>query len=148
MSVDDRYFQDENEGCKEYITNKYCDCNGEEFCITTEEDLPYKQKHEILAPVFISTTLGSDKFFQSLITLDTHKEKGNTYLHVKFPLVVGDIFRVKNSAERYYIFKSLHKDKFGSFLYQIKRVDGNSIVLLDLKALKKGQIVKIKGYFK
>lgn len=148
MSVDDRYFVDENEGCKEYITNKYTDCNGEEFCITTEEDLPYKQAQEIHAPVFISTTLGSDPFYESRIMVDTDKIKGITYLHLQYPLKVGDIIGVKGTSERYYIFRNMNRDKFGNFLYQIKRVDGFSIVQLDLNSLKKGKIVKVKGYFK
>lgn len=148
MSADKRYFVDENEGCKEFITNEFIDCNGETFCVTTEEELPYIQAQEILAPVFISTTLGSDPFYESMIMVDTNKIKGVTYLHLRYPLKVGDILKVKGTDEKYYIFKAANKDKFGNFLYQIKRVDGHSIVQLDLNVLKKGKIVKVSGYFK
>ena len=148
MSADKLYFKDENEGCKKTVIDTYCDCNGEEFCVAREEDLPYIQKHEILAPVFIDMYAGNNKFLESLITMDTHKIRKKTILHLKTPLKLGDIIKVKGYQEEFYIFSFMGRDNQTNFKYEIKRADCFSIVLQDIQHLKKGVKVRVVGFFK
>ena len=147
MNVTKKYFEDVNEGCVKKIVTEYCDCNGDTYCITTEEELPYVQKHEILPPVFISDTFGSQQYKKAKLSQDSYKKKGKTYIHVTNPLKVGDVIKVKGDYKAMYFLKSMKwKDKFNNFIFEIQRLDKNSIVYLDLNKLKKGITISVKGY--
>lgn len=145
--MDKLYFRDKNEGCLEYRQEIFCDCENQEFCITTEHELPYIQEQEILAPVFISTTLGSERFFKSKIQKNTSKINGKVFIFINRPFREGDIFKTNENPTLYYIFKSLGRDN-NNFKYQIKRVDKESIIYLDINNLKSNRNIYFKGYFK
>lgn len=144
------YFRDENKNCTVTRQDWYCNCNGEPYSITIEEQLPYKQKYEILAPVFISTTWGSEKFYKSEIKKDMYKMKGKSFVHIKYPLKVGDIIKVQGDCYSKYFIKSKQKkrDNYGNFIVEIKRLDGNSLVQLDVDRFKDKKLLLVTGYFK
>ncbi|MCA9750192.1 MAG: hypothetical protein KC414_13875 [Romboutsia sp.] len=147
---DSLYFKDKNKECTETKVETYCDCNDNPFCITKEEYLPYIQEYEILAPVFISTTWGSEKFFKSIIRKEAEKIKGKTFIHINRPLQVGEIIKIEGDCcAKYFIKSKLKKrDEFGNFIIQIERLDGYSIVYLDLDKFKENKKIIVTGYFK
>lgn len=148
MSVDNLYFKDKNKGKTETVVDTYTDCNGEEFCVTREVELPYIQEQEILAPVFISTTVGSDIPIKGKLMQDAYYKKGKFYIHVNRAFRVGDIFEVNSRAyPQFYLRKKLKRDNLGNFVFQIARRDGETITSVELERLKKGYKVRIIGYF-
>lgn len=133
---------------KELKTDVYCDCKGNPFCITQEVYTPYYQKHELIPPIFESTTFGSETYYKGKITKDVYKNKGKTFLHIKRPFKVGDILVLSDFCNfKYFIRKKLRrKDFFNNFVFVIERLDGSQITHLDLKRLKKNKTLLVKGY--
>jgi hypothetical protein len=149
MSVDKLYFKDLNEGCFEEKIEYYCDCEGNEYCITTKEPLPYKQAHEILPPVYIPTTWGADRFYESKITESLYvKNSSYFYIHTKYAFKVGDIFK-SNKCDNllYYIKRYMGRDRFFSYIYQIKQVDNLAFRQEDFLNLKKNNKIIYRGYY-
>lgn len=147
---DSLYFNDKNKGCEKSESIEFCDCEGNLNCITIEKDLPYIQAHEILAPVFISTTWGSEKYYSAIIKISAYKERRKTYIHINRPFKVGEIIKLEGDREaKYYIkSKSKQKDKNGNFKIELKRLDKYNMVSFDLDKLKENKKVFVKGYLK
>lgn len=137
-----------NCNCKEQKCNEYCDCKGNTFCICTDVEKPYVQEHELLAPIFKSTTWGSESYYRGKIEKDVYKKKGKAFVHIKRPLKVGDIVVLSDFCNYKYFLKSKNrrKDFYNNFIFEIERMDGDSITYLDLNRLKKGKTLLVKGY--
>jgi len=146
---DSIYFKNKNEGKFNIVTKEYTDCNGEKFCVEVKEPLPYLQENEIHAPVFLDVSFANSTYHRATIFKDVYKLKSKTYLHSSTPLIVGDMFTVSGDRNNeYYISGKLRsKDKNNNFVYIIKRVDGYSIVQLNLNKLVKNKVIFIKGFF-
>lgn len=144
---DSPYFADVNEGCTKEVVTTYCDCKGVQHCIVRKELLPYIQKYEILAPVFIATTWGAERYYNAHLTQDAYKKKSKTIINITYPFKVGDILKVDGSCcAKYFIKAKLGKDKFNNFIYQILRLDGFNIVALNLDELTKKKRLFVTGY--
>lgn len=145
--MDNLYFKDKNEGKKEIILDSYTDCNGKEFCVVREEDLPYIQEQEILAPVFISTTMGSETYYKGKVMKELYFIKKRYALAVNRPFRVGDIFIVDNRPlPRFYFKKKFKKDIYNNFVFEIARMDGEQITSVEAEKFRKGKSIKVKGH--
>lgn len=152
---DSLYFRDGSDNCAlKQTTTQYCDCGGDFFCVTTEESKPYVQKYEILAPVFISTTWGSEKFFRvklksKMLINFAKKEHLNEYLIVSnHPLKLGDIFKVgKECCSKYYIKSKKGRTMLNTFVYNVGRTDGVPLKMEDVNKFNKGTTLNVTGYF-
>ena len=150
------YFKDGVDECnKDTKTLEYCDCGNNFICITTEESKPYIQKYEILAPVFISTTWGSEKYFRLKVKRCMWIDFGvtdnlNEYLiTVNYPMKVGDIFRTnKDCCAKYYVKSKKGKNLFNEFVYNIARTDFQPMKVKDIEKFDKKTVLNICGFFR
>lgn len=81
------------------------------------------------------------------LTKSAEKIKRRTYISLKDFFQVNDIFmEVNHSHNKYYIKKFISYDRDGGKKFQIARVDGNSIVDVDLNILIKDAKIEKRGY--
>lgn len=143
MSVSDR------NNCKEVKYEFFEDCKGEEFCIRKEIETPFFQPFELIAPLDIPTSWGSEKHYYADLQRDMYKNKKGVFIHINRPLKVGDIIELKCGGQKYYLKKKLkRRDKFNNFVFLVERLDGFRMNYIDLKAFKKGTRIFTKGYLK
>jgi len=146
---DSQYFVNLNDCLQEKVSYEYCDCKGEKFYVTVYEDLPYKQGKEILPPVFISTTWGSETFFRNKVKKVPYIVNNKVYINLQYPFNVGDIFKLDKSNKPNYYIKSRSKkymDSYGNFIYQISRLDNSEFVEEDFKMFKLNQTILLYGF--
>jgi len=152
---DSLYFRDGVDKCeKDEKTISYCDCGNNFICITTEESKPYIQKYEILAPVFISTTWGSERYLQLKVKACLWINFGvtdnlNEYIMtVNYPMKVGDIFKTdKDCCAQYYVKAKCGKNPLNQFMYNIQRTDGKPMRVKDIEKFEGKVRLAVCGYF-
>ena len=149
------YFKDLNEGKTKEVTETYCTCDGEEFCVTTEELLPFIPKQSIIAPVFIAMIWGTQRFRVACINKKMFTGKSRygyhdeDHLYIQYPFRVGDIFKVKgDKCAEYYVHRRVKRGmQECGWLVQVKRVDKEPMTEADRKKFKKGKRLHTCGYF-
>jgi hypothetical protein len=95
----------------------------------------------------VDFTLNYHKLYEIVITKDAYNKGTKNFVCLKYAATSNDIFRAINKADvKYYIKKFVKLDEIDGYIYEFKRVDGNSITQTDLDKLKKGGKIKIKGH--
>ena len=148
---DSPYLKDLNEGCYEIKEEVFCDCKGEPFCVYYEEQLPFRPKNQLIGPIFISTTWGSEVYRVACINKDMHiricHKKDVYYVHIQYPFKVGDTFKVQGDrCANYYVHSRPKQRNDIGWLIEVRRLDDVPMSQTDLDKFKKNKRLNICGY--
>lgn len=138
-----------NKDCKITKVETYKDCKGECFEFHKEVDPPLEKLPDLIPPLDLDFTLGTEKYSRAKVVRNMYKKKDGAMLHVREPLRVGDIIEVKDSCKKYFLKKKLkRRDKFNNFVFVVERLDGIFMNYLDYQLFKKDTLIYTKGYLK